>query len=118
MTTQTLIPLCADILSTEELAAILRCSAFTIEEKARRGELPGLKFGDGGWVFPWVATLGYLNTLATQRPDMSPAKVPLAIKVPLARSGPPVLPQLPKDWDNKPNTKAKQAHLSPKSMTS
>jgi excisionase family DNA binding protein len=53
-----------DIYTTQELAELLGCATTTIEERARTGELPGLKFGDGGWVFPRLATVDALNERA------------------------------------------------------
>ena len=58
---------CHDIYNEAELAKILGCSEFTVQDKARKRELPGLKFGDGGWVFPREATLQHLNRLALAR---------------------------------------------------
>lgn len=38
------------ILTTEEVAALLKCSTRTVEDHARAGRIPGAKFGEG-WVF-------------------------------------------------------------------
>lgn len=38
------------ILTTEEVAALLKCSTRTVEDHARSGRIPGAKFGEG-WVF-------------------------------------------------------------------
>lgn len=38
------------ILTTEEVAELLKCSTRTVEDHARSGRIPGAKFGDG-WVF-------------------------------------------------------------------
>lgn len=50
-----------DVLGVSEVAALLRCSERTVEDKARAGDLPGLKFGDGGWVFPRPALITRLT---------------------------------------------------------
>jgi dUTP pyrophosphatase len=56
----------ASIYEAEEAAAILRCSVKTVEEHARTGNLPGLKFGDG-WIFPVEALLARVNELALEQ---------------------------------------------------
>jgi excisionase family DNA binding protein len=55
-----------DIYTTQELAELLGCATTTIEDHARRGGLPGLKFGEQGWVFPRLATLEALNAQARE----------------------------------------------------
>ena len=52
------------ILSASEAAALMRCSVKTIEDRARAGDLPGLLWGDGGWVFPAEAFYARVNELA------------------------------------------------------
>lgn len=52
-----------EMLTAEEVAAALRCAPSTVEELARNGTLPGLKFG-APWVFPKVALLQRLNEQA------------------------------------------------------
>lgn len=54
------------VLSSQDLASMLGCSVTTVEFKAREGLLPGLKFGDGGWVFPLESTLKRLNEVALE----------------------------------------------------
>lgn len=49
------------VLRGAQVATLLGCAESTIEEMARDGELPGLKFGDAGWVFPLKALLDHLN---------------------------------------------------------
>jgi hypothetical protein len=39
------------IFTSETAAQALGCSARTVEDYARRGQIPGMLFGDGGWVF-------------------------------------------------------------------
>lgn len=53
------------VLSVDDMAALLSCSAKTVEDLARRGELPGLKPG-GGWIFPAGALAQRLDELALQ----------------------------------------------------
>lgn len=38
------------IMNAEQVAALLECSKKTVEDHARKGTIPGAKFGDG-WVF-------------------------------------------------------------------
>lgn len=54
-----------EILSVPELAALLHCSTYTVVERARKGDLPGVKFGEG-WVFPRQALLQYVNEVALE----------------------------------------------------
>lgn len=54
------------VLSLHAVAKLLRCAETTVEECARRGELPGLKFGQG-WVFPTGALTLRLNELAQEQ---------------------------------------------------
>jgi excisionase family DNA binding protein len=71
-----------DIYTTEQLAALLECETTTVEEKARRRELPGLKFGRG-WIFPREALLKRLNETALaalEAPKAPAAPEPQAAK--------------------------------------
>jgi excisionase family DNA binding protein len=79
-----------EILDAPEVAAILDCDEKTVQEKARLGELPAVKFGRS-WRFPRAALLQVLNSMALA--NNSPAKsVPLAIKVPIKpKRRPPTL---------------------------
>ena len=52
------------IYTTDQMAVLLGCSTKTVEQRARDGDLPGLKFGDGGWVFPAGAVALRLDQLA------------------------------------------------------
>lgn len=52
-----------DILSTQEVAELLECESKTVEEKLRRGELPGVKLGRS-WMCPRQALFETLNELA------------------------------------------------------
>ena len=55
-----------EILDTPDVAALLRCAVTTVEERARAGDLPGVKYGDG-WVFPTRALFERLNELAREQ---------------------------------------------------
>lgn len=57
-------PLSFQVLDVEQVSLLLRCSTRTVEDLARAGQLPGLKFGTGGWVFPARALLDHLNETA------------------------------------------------------
>jgi len=60
-----------EILTKDEVAALLDCEPTTIEEKARRRELPGLKIGRS-WIFPKEALMQRLNEIALRPPEPSP----------------------------------------------
>lgn len=87
----------SEIMKAGELAELLGCSVFTVEERARKRELPGLKFGDGGWIFPMGATLQVLNETALRRikepePIASPAAVLMQEQPKKHQRTPPALP--------------------------
>jgi hypothetical protein len=78
------------ILSVELMAGMLECAESTVEELARRRDLPGLKYGQG-WVFPRDATLQVLNAQAMARvkppePPPPPPK-PSAVSLPVPAAG-------------------------------
>ncbi len=52
-----------DILTTDEVADLLQCDVTTVEDKLRRGELPGIKPGRS-WMCPRLALLDTLNRQA------------------------------------------------------
>ena len=52
-------------LTAEEAAEMLGCEPETVEERARLGELPGVKFGRK-WVFPVEALAFRLNAIALE----------------------------------------------------
>jgi excisionase family DNA binding protein len=58
-------PIPADdpILTVDQVAAMLGCTARGVRERARRHELPGLKFGHD-WRFPRSALVAHLNSAA------------------------------------------------------
>lgn len=57
-----------EVLDVAAVATLLRCSIKTVEERARAGDLPGLKYGDG-WVFPAGALAQRLNELALEQSE-------------------------------------------------
>lgn len=83
-----------DVMSKDEVAEILDCEPVTVEEKARTGELPGVKFGRS-WIFPRTALLECLNAKALENTKSRASKKPdaKAVKNPFKRS-PPALPSL------------------------
>lgn len=89
------------VFDSEQAAAVLRCSAKTVEDRARSGDLPGLKYGDG-WVFPVQAFYERLNELAHEqaaerRRGKSKPPAPSAVATapqPAKRRAPPPLPSL------------------------
>jgi len=54
------------VLTVAQVSMLMRCATTTVEEKARSGELPGLKFGVS-WVFPMHALMKAINDLAESR---------------------------------------------------
>lgn len=87
-----------DILSEAEAALTLGCVETTVQEHARKGTLPGLKFGEGGWVFPRAALLHALNKMAMDQAVERASKglAPrCATLVEMPRRMPVPLPQLP-----------------------
>ena len=52
-----------EIYTAEQAAVLLNCAATTVEDLARRGELPAIKPG-GAWVFPAGALRQRLDDLA------------------------------------------------------
>lgn len=89
--------LALEVLTVDQVASALGCSPRTVEERARAGDLPGLKFGDGGWIFPLQALLQVLNKCATDQAEerkrpQTPAGV--LVKAPKARASKIVRPEL------------------------
>lgn len=86
------------VLDVPAAALLLRCAETTVEERARRGDLPGLKIGEG-WVFPRGAFLQRLDELALEESAArrKPAPRPSAVlhQVPAgkrSKRAPPALP--------------------------
>lgn len=88
------------ILSADEAAALMRCSVKTIEEHARAGTIPGLLWGNSGWVFPADAFYARLNELALENmatrsaPPAAPTAVLFNHRTGTTRRAPPALPSL------------------------
>lgn len=51
------------ILTSKDVSDLLQCSVRTVEDCARAGRLPSLKFGDG-WIFPAEALIQAVNRMA------------------------------------------------------
>lgn len=51
------------LMDSTQVAGLLKCSERTVEDHARAGRLPAVKFGDG-WMFPVEALLRAINRLA------------------------------------------------------
>jgi hypothetical protein len=56
------------ILDSKDVSELLQCSIRTVEDYARAGRLPSLKFGDG-WVFPTEALIQAVNCMAKEEAD-------------------------------------------------
>ena len=83
-----------EVLDETEVAAILDCQPTTVQEKARNGELPAIKYGRS-WRFPRAALMDALNrqALANAQPKPRPAPAAAAMPVPGRRKA-PALPTL------------------------
>jgi excisionase family DNA binding protein len=57
------------IYTADQAAELMGCSVKTVEDLARRGELPGIKPG-GGWIFPAGALAQRLDELAIEQAAM------------------------------------------------
>lgn len=83
-----------DVLDENDVAELLDCEPSTVQEKARQGELPAVKFGRS-WRFPRAALLESLNAKALAnkpKPPLDPKGVTVG-KVKSPRQ-PPTLPRL------------------------
>jgi hypothetical protein len=86
------------ILSSAQVAELLHCSVQTVELRARKGDLPGLQFGNG-WVFPVGALHQRLNELALEAArerakPKTPAPTATLRAVPTKRRTLPILPDI------------------------
>ena len=81
------------LLNAAQAADMLGCSPRTVEDYARAGKLPAVKFGDG-WVFPVEAMLRAINRMAedaaVQRAKTAGCGA-VAVSAPNKRRGPPAL---------------------------
>jgi hypothetical protein len=85
-------PIC--ILDVEEVAAILGCSCRAVEDRARAGDLPGIRFGEkSSWLFPADALSRAMNRLAEEEAQRR-AQPEKPVAVLRRRNQPPVLPPL------------------------
>ena len=75
-----------DIMDENEVAAMMSCEPGTIQEKARLGELPALKFGRS-WRFPRQALMEALNAQA--HANKPPPPKPLGSVIRTGRKGRP-----------------------------
>ena len=53
-------------MNAEEVASLLECSKRTVEDHARDGTLPGVKFGDG-WVFASELVVEAVKRMSLER---------------------------------------------------
>lgn len=91
----------SDVLTTDEVADLLECEPKTIEEKLRRGELPGVKLGRS-WMCPRQALLETLNDLAKKNLAEHLGEAPPIADLPGSRLGKRrTAPPLPK-WQTSP----------------
>ena len=83
-----------EIYTADQAASLLGCATKTVEDMARRGELPGIKPG-GVWVFPAGALRQRLDDLALAEAAerRKPAK-PTAVQVWRSQKVRPVLVNL------------------------
>lgn len=89
-----------DTINATQCAELLFCDTVTIEALARKGELPGLKFGRG-WVFFRADLLVYLAEQARKSAEQrrlqltsNTPRTPLVIQSGRRRRVPPPLPSL------------------------
>ena len=70
-----------EIYTADQAASLLGCATKTVEDMARRGELPGIKPG-GAWVFPAGALRQRLDDLAlTEAAERRKPAKPTAVQV-------------------------------------
>jgi len=88
-----------DTINAEDCAKLLDCTAATVEEMARNGELPGLKIGRG-WVFIRADLLSYLAQRARDEAENRRAErgkgshsAPNVRPIKPRRQQPPALPK-------------------------
>lgn len=82
----------SDILTKDEVAAMLDCEPSTVEEKARTRELPGVKIGRS-WIFPREALMKRLNEIAL-RAAADPTPPRYTVQARPNRRAPPALPSV------------------------
>lgn len=87
----------SETIDSEECAELLRCTSDQVEELARAGEIPGLKFGRG-WLFVRADLLAYLaekaRAEAQERRSKRAPNAPTPLMAKPRRRPAPVLPTL------------------------
>ena len=92
----------ADTIDAEQCAELLKCTADTVEELTRKGELPAVKIGRG-WIYVRADLLVYLAEKGRREAEerrqeftarcQTPTPLPRLVKS--RRQTPPALPQPP-----------------------
>jgi excisionase family DNA binding protein len=82
-----------DVLDETEVAAILDCEPKTVQEKARSGELPAIKFGRS-WRFPRSALMQALHELALANKGKERAQTAVGVTPPAGKARRRTLPTL------------------------
>lgn len=85
-----------ELLSVETVANALDCAGTTVEERARTGDLPGIRLGRG-WVFPRAALMQSLCDLAhreaAERKNKPSPGLAIATQATPRRQAAPALPR-------------------------
>lgn len=68
-----------EFIDVEQAAQALRCSPYTIRERARQNALKGVKFGDD-WVFPRRLFVATVESMAME--SAAPAPEPKSVATP------------------------------------
>jgi len=68
-----------EFIDVEQAARALRCSPYTIRERARQDALKGVKFGDD-WVFPRRLFVATVEAMALRA--LAPAPAPTSVATP------------------------------------
>ena len=85
------------VLDVAAVAVLLRCAETTVEDRARRGDLPGLKIGES-WVFPAGALTVALDQLALDQAAERRKPVQASGRlVPIKGKAKRVFPMLPRE---------------------
>ncbi|WP_390342301.1 helix-turn-helix domain-containing protein [Variovorax boronicumulans] len=83
-----------ETIGSEEVAELLRCTPQQVEELARAGEIPGLKFGRP-WLFVRADLLAYLAEKARAEAQERRAKRQPNAPTPIVKPRRKVAPPLP-----------------------
>lgn len=87
----------AETIDAEECSVLLHCTADQVEELARAGEIPGLKFGRG-WLFVRHDLLAYLAEKAREEAEERRAKRKPNAPIQMAKPRRRAAPALPGPW--------------------